>query len=143
MVHGCVCDSSWAVGYKEGETQLAEYFGGDCSLSQSSDFFFVFVFCFSYIFVFNFWFYQNYYYLILFNIIYLFIYLFFIFRKRNLTGRPVVRSLWIVEWRRATYSEILRLVTGKDNNKLFFLSLTQFFFIDFLHCTLKIYCVSY
>jgi len=31
VVQGCLCDSSWPVGYKSGETQLAEWFGGDCS----------------------------------------------------------------------------------------------------------------
>jgi len=31
VVHGCMCDSTWPVGYADGETQLAEYFGGDCS----------------------------------------------------------------------------------------------------------------
>lgn len=31
---GCVCDSSWSVGYENGETQLSEYFGPDCSLSN-------------------------------------------------------------------------------------------------------------
>jgi hypothetical protein len=34
VVHGCVCDSSWKVGYQAGETQLPEYFGADCSLSK-------------------------------------------------------------------------------------------------------------
>lgn len=34
VMHGCLCDSSWAVGYNTGETQLAEYFGADCSLSE-------------------------------------------------------------------------------------------------------------
>ncbi len=33
-IYGCVCDSSWPVGYGKGETQLAEYFGPDCSLSK-------------------------------------------------------------------------------------------------------------
>jgi hypothetical protein len=31
VIYGCVCDSSWKVGYGEGETQLPEYFGADCS----------------------------------------------------------------------------------------------------------------
>ena len=30
MIYGCVCDSSWAVGYGSSETQLAEYFGNGC-----------------------------------------------------------------------------------------------------------------
>jgi len=30
-IYGCVCDSSWAVGYGSGETQAAQYFGADCS----------------------------------------------------------------------------------------------------------------
>ena len=30
MIYGCVCDSSWTVGYGSGETQLAEYFGRAC-----------------------------------------------------------------------------------------------------------------
>ncbi|KAJ1461467.1 hypothetical protein M885DRAFT_432566, partial [Pelagophyceae sp. CCMP2097] len=30
----CVCDSRWTVGLGAGETQLAEYFGGDCSLKH-------------------------------------------------------------------------------------------------------------
>jgi hypothetical protein len=34
VMHGCLCDSTWAVGYTQGETQLAEYFGADCSLSE-------------------------------------------------------------------------------------------------------------
>jgi hypothetical protein len=33
-MQGCLCDSAWPVGYGEGETQLAEYFGADCSLSK-------------------------------------------------------------------------------------------------------------
>jgi len=32
MVHGCVCDSSWAVGLGSGQTQTPEWFGADCSL---------------------------------------------------------------------------------------------------------------
>lgn len=35
VMHGCVCDSSWKVGYGEGETQLPEYFGADCSLRKN------------------------------------------------------------------------------------------------------------
>ena len=31
-LYGCVCDSSWTVGLKSGETQEAEWFGPDCSL---------------------------------------------------------------------------------------------------------------
>lgn len=34
VIYGCVCDSSWRVGYRAGETQLSEYFGADCSLSK-------------------------------------------------------------------------------------------------------------
>jgi len=34
VIHGCLCDSSWAVGYGDGQTQLAEYFGADCSLRK-------------------------------------------------------------------------------------------------------------
>lgn len=34
VMHGCLCDSSWPVGYQAGETQLAEWFGGDCSQSK-------------------------------------------------------------------------------------------------------------
>jgi hypothetical protein len=30
MGHTCICDSSWSVGLKSGETQLAEYFGPTC-----------------------------------------------------------------------------------------------------------------
>mmetsp|Transcript_19972 Transcript_19972/g.23686 ORF Transcript_19972/g.23686 Transcript_19972/m.23686 type:complete len:410 (+) Transcript_19972:37-1266(+) len=30
-MHGCVCDSSWPVGLGAGETQTAEYFGGNCA----------------------------------------------------------------------------------------------------------------
>ena len=32
--YGCVCDSSWVVGLGSGETQLAEWFGADCSLKR-------------------------------------------------------------------------------------------------------------
>lgn len=31
MMYGCVCDSSWSVGIGSGETQVAEYWGPDCS----------------------------------------------------------------------------------------------------------------
>ena len=31
-IFGCVCDSSWPVGFGAGETQEAEWFGPDCSL---------------------------------------------------------------------------------------------------------------
>ena len=31
MIHGCVCDSSWSVGFGAGQTQAVEYFGPDCS----------------------------------------------------------------------------------------------------------------
>lgn len=31
-MQGCICDSSWDVGYGRGQRQLAEYFGPDCSL---------------------------------------------------------------------------------------------------------------
>jgi hypothetical protein len=34
---GCICDSSWRVGLGMGETQLAEWFGADCSLRKYSD----------------------------------------------------------------------------------------------------------
>ncbi len=32
MIHGCVCDSSWAVGLGSGQKQQPEWFGPDCSL---------------------------------------------------------------------------------------------------------------
>jgi len=32
IIHGCLCDSSWLVGYKAGHRQLPEWFGPDCSL---------------------------------------------------------------------------------------------------------------
>ncbi len=32
VIYGCVCDSSWAVGLNNGETQTPEWFGPDCSL---------------------------------------------------------------------------------------------------------------
>lgn len=34
MSFGCVCDSSWAVGLGNGETQQSEWFGPDCSMSK-------------------------------------------------------------------------------------------------------------
>ena len=34
VVHGCVCDSSWSVGFGPEQQQLAEYFGADCSLRE-------------------------------------------------------------------------------------------------------------
>jgi len=34
MIHGCVCDSSWAVGLASGESQEAEFFGPDCSMRR-------------------------------------------------------------------------------------------------------------
>lgn len=33
-IFGCVCDSAWPVGFDFGETQLAQYFGPDCSLKH-------------------------------------------------------------------------------------------------------------
>jgi hypothetical protein len=39
-MYGCVCDSSWAVGFNAGERQLSEYFGADCSLRKFFFFFF-------------------------------------------------------------------------------------------------------
>lgn len=30
-IYGCVCDSSWSVGWDSGETQVTEWFGPDCS----------------------------------------------------------------------------------------------------------------
>ena len=33
-VFACLCDSSWSVGLGDGETQVAEYFGPDCSLRR-------------------------------------------------------------------------------------------------------------
>lgn len=32
IIHGCVCDSSWEVGFGGGQRQLSEWFGADCSL---------------------------------------------------------------------------------------------------------------
>ncbi len=34
MVRGCLCDSSWSVGLDAGETQVAEWYGPDCSLRR-------------------------------------------------------------------------------------------------------------
>jgi hypothetical protein len=34
IMKGCVCNSSWAVGYDSGEYQLPEYFKPDCSQSK-------------------------------------------------------------------------------------------------------------
>jgi hypothetical protein len=34
VMQKCICDSSWSVGYGEGQKQLAEYFGPDCSQSK-------------------------------------------------------------------------------------------------------------
>ena len=34
MIHGCVCDSSWSVGYGNGETQLGEWFGNACQYKR-------------------------------------------------------------------------------------------------------------
>jgi hypothetical protein len=36
VIYGCVCDSSWSVGFGPGEVQLSEYFGADCSLRTFS-----------------------------------------------------------------------------------------------------------
>ncbi len=33
-MHGCLCDSTWSVGFQEGQRQLGEYFGPDCSMSE-------------------------------------------------------------------------------------------------------------
>jgi hypothetical protein len=33
-VYGCVCDSTWAVGFRSGETQVPLWFGADCSKSK-------------------------------------------------------------------------------------------------------------
>lgn len=30
-IYGCVCDSSWTVGYASGEVQTTQWFGADCS----------------------------------------------------------------------------------------------------------------
>ena len=34
VMTACLCDSSWPVGVYEGQTQLSEYFGADCSLKH-------------------------------------------------------------------------------------------------------------
>ena len=34
VMHGCLCDSAWPVGYEAGQYQLGEYFGPDCSLRR-------------------------------------------------------------------------------------------------------------
>jgi hypothetical protein len=34
VIHGCMCDSSWTVGYGSGMVQVSEYFGPDCSLQR-------------------------------------------------------------------------------------------------------------
>jgi hypothetical protein len=34
VMYGCVCEAPWVVGFNYGETQLAEYFGPDCSLRR-------------------------------------------------------------------------------------------------------------
>ena len=34
MVQGCVCDSSWSVGFGSGERQVAEYYGPGCKLRR-------------------------------------------------------------------------------------------------------------
>lgn len=33
-IYGCVCDSTWAVGVEDGETQVPLWFGADCSLKH-------------------------------------------------------------------------------------------------------------
>lgn len=33
-IYGCLCDSAWSVGLGDGQTQLAEWFGPDCSLRR-------------------------------------------------------------------------------------------------------------
>ena len=33
-IHGCVCDSGWAVGLGNAEIQVGEFYGGDCSLRR-------------------------------------------------------------------------------------------------------------
>ena len=32
VIYGCMCDSSWPVGYGSGMVQVPEFFGPDCSL---------------------------------------------------------------------------------------------------------------
>ena len=34
MIHGCVCDSSWTVGYGSGERQLGEWYGSSCQYKR-------------------------------------------------------------------------------------------------------------
>lgn len=34
MIYGCICDSSWPVGYDADQTNVAEWFGPDCSRSK-------------------------------------------------------------------------------------------------------------
>ena len=34
IMHVCVCDSNWEVGLNKYDTQLAEYFGADCSMRK-------------------------------------------------------------------------------------------------------------
>jgi hypothetical protein len=34
VITSCLCDSSWPVGLEQGQTQLPEYFGPDCSLKR-------------------------------------------------------------------------------------------------------------
>ena len=34
MIRGCLCDSSWPVGFGPGEYQLAQYFGPGCQNSK-------------------------------------------------------------------------------------------------------------
>jgi uncharacterized repeat protein (TIGR02059 family) len=33
-IYGCICDSSWTVGFDNGETQVSEWFGYDCGLKH-------------------------------------------------------------------------------------------------------------
>ena len=34
MIHGCVCDSSWLVGYASGQRQLGEWYGNACQYQR-------------------------------------------------------------------------------------------------------------
>jgi len=43
-MRGCVCSSSWSVGFDAGEQQLAEYFGPDCSLRKPISLFLSFLY---------------------------------------------------------------------------------------------------
>lgn len=43
VMQGCICDSSWEVGYGVDQRQLAEYFGPDCSLSKLIGLFFIYL----------------------------------------------------------------------------------------------------